>query len=911
MSGLLPSLGFRSLSDTSLATATRHARSRLQVALLCSGAGALLLEAIWFRQLGWALGNTVRAGAATLAAFMLGLALGALLSLWLTRRIRHPVRVFVGTESLVAILGLAVILLLSRGETTIATWLGPLLDQPVLLQALRFWLSVGVLLLPAMAMGIGLPLLICAWGDTPALGPLLGRLYAANTLGGVLGLLVGEWLLIPLAGLPAASIVALTLVLASAALAWPLRDATQTAGEMTRRIAPWPLLVVTAGIGAAMLAIEVVGFRLISLQTAGTTRSLTLGVACVLLGLAAGSRLAALWTERAPAAARNIGLLTAAACAAWLCGIGLAAFGAHLGHPLARWGLALPGLFIPVSVCSGALLTLIAERIRQSELHPGTATAQLLAANAAGAALGAGLAGSWWLPALGPAPLAVALMIGLAVLVLFAVACELPRLQWLPPVLALAVVAMGLRTVPMLVDAQVTAAAQPYLALDDSDRVAVAHGRNETLQLLRSDFLGEPDSWRLVTNRYSMSSTARDSERYMSLFAWWPLALQQQPASALLISYGLGTTAKALLSDNRVASLDIVDISPETFELADRIHNLDPVDDERARLHVTDGRFFLASTQGEYDLITGEPPPPRMASIVNLYTRDYFRLMRQRLSDTGVATYWLPVDQLSPASARSIAAAFCDVFEHCLLAAGSHYNWILIGPPATPDWHAAIWDQRSSLYQLRRTGVESPAMLWTGFLADADQIRAWIGSAAPLTDTHPGRLRLRGPDADELLAYADWAAPSEARRRFFDSSWVAAVLNPDQMQSVAELWDWQPILNGFVHDAPIALIDGLLPTDLITPVLWGLGSGWNEQRIAAMDSLVVGTDAERGLRAFHRGVGSLARREPRMAMQHFVDALEFDIDRSRELAVYAACQAGLRDDARRIAGPARFAFRCW
>ncbi len=87
------------------------------------------------------------------------------------------------------------------------------------------------------------------------------------------------------------------------------------------------------------------------------------------------------------------------------------------------------------------------------------------------------------------------------------------------------------------------------------------------------------------------------------------------------------------------------------------------------------------------------------------------------------------------------------------------------------------------------------------------------------------------------MAYANWASPAEARRRFFASAWVANTLSAEQIQAVAELWDWQPILNGFIHDAPIALIDGLLDTDLITPVLWGLGSGWNEQRIAAMATL--------------------------------------------------------------------------
>lgn len=898
---------------------------RLQWALACSGAGTLLFQAIWFRQLGWALGNTVMAGAATLAAFMLGLALGAGLAIRLTRRVRRPVQVYVIAEALVAITGVGTALWLAGYWPVIAAWLGPLLDQPVFLQSARFWLAVALLTLPAVAMGIGLPLLTCLWNQQPQLGPVLGRLYAANTAGAMLGLAAAELLLVPLLGLGVSLAIAAALLCGSALLALPLRRLVEPAPEThptrtTPQSAPqlnpppphrWPFWLIAAGIGAIMLAIEVTGFRLLSLQIAGTSRDLALAIVIVLIGLALGSRLAAGWTQRHPQASEWIGLVIAAAAAGWVAGVALASLGATLAHPLARWAVSVPGLLLPVSICSGALMTLLADRLRREGLISGIASSQLLAANAAGAALGAALTGSWLLPGHGPATLAVAIVIAFVVLSLFAAVASHRRVLWLAPALALLVAAAGIRSLPALVDQQVALAAQPFVQADRASRVSVAHGRNETLQLLRSDFLDQASTWRLVTGRYSMSSTARDSERYMALFAWWGLALQPDPARALLISYGLGTTARSLLADPRVEQLDVVDISPETFDLAADIHTLDPMDDPRTRAHVTDGRFYLAAKQTTYDLITGEPPPPKMASIVNLYTREYFEQMRQRLSETGVATYWLPVDQLSPRSAKSIAGAFCAVFEHCVLAAGSHYNWILIGPPAAPQPDLSPWERRASLYLLRRAGVESPAMLWTGFLADADQLRAWIGEVPPLTDQRPGRLQLRAPTAQELLDYADWAAPSVARQRFFESQWVDRALNAEQQQSVAELWDWQPILNGFVHDAPIALIDGLLDTDLITPVLWGLGSGWNEQRIAGNRDLAPESEQLQAQQAFHRGVGHLARREPARAKQQFVLALEADWPRARELAVYAACRAGETDAARDIAGPARYAFRCW
>ena len=62
---------------------------------------------------------------------------------------------------------------------------------------------------------------------------------------------------------------------------------------------------------------------------------------------------------------------------------------------------------------------------------------------------------------------------------------------------------------------------------------------------------------------FSMSArTSLLGRRYMKLFVYWPVALRPGIRSALLISYGVGTTAAAL-TDTRDQSIDVVDISPE------------------------------------------------------------------------------------------------------------------------------------------------------------------------------------------------------------------------------------------------------------------------------------------------------------------------------------------------------------
>ena len=67
-----------------------------------------------------------------------------------------------------------------------------------------------------------------------------------------------------------------------------------------------------------------------------------------------------------------------------------------------------------------------------------------------------------------------------------------------------------------------------------------------------------------------------------------------------------------------------------------------PLRDPRVQVHIEDGRFFLQTTERHFDLITGEPPPPRYAGIGISIRAEYFQLVRAALRDDGVVTYWLP-----------------------------------------------------------------------------------------------------------------------------------------------------------------------------------------------------------------------------------------------------------------------------
>src|SRR5262249_52060774 len=142
---------------------------------------------------------------------------------------------------------------------------------------------------------------------------------------------------------------------------------------------------------------------------------------------------------------------------------------------------------------------------------------------------------------------------------------------------------------------------------------------------------------------------------------------------------------------------------------------------------IEDGRFFLLASRDRYDLISGEPPPPKSAGIVNLYSQEYFRMMRERLREGGFASYWLPVIHLEPKESLAVIKGFCDVFEDCSLWTGFGHEWMLLGTrnapgPVSEERFARQWSDPVVLPRLQAAGFGSPAQLGTTYLADALQL---------------------------------------------------------------------------------------------------------------------------------------------------------------------------------------------
>lgn len=846
---------------------------RLALAFFASGAAGLLFEVLWFRALGRALGNTVWAAAVVLTAFMLGIAIGAQLAArWSPR---HAGRAFAVAELTVGVAGTLLVWALPALESTIAQGLAPLAANGAALAGARLLTALLTLLLPTIAMGMTLPFGVRMLADRETTRAL-GMLYAANTLGACVAPLTAEFLLIEALGLRGTALAAASLNILAATLGL-LQPVPGVAVHSNRPAqVPWRLLAAAAGAGALALALEVVWFRLLLLHAAGTDASFALMLMLFLLGVALGS-------AAAPFVAR------------WRPGWILAATGVTvvLGYWAASPAETVAGvlryavpLMVPTCVLSGVLFTRLGAMLRADSSDPRPAIGRLASVNTLGAAVGAAVAGLALLPRAGIEASLFLIAAGYALLALLFVESRSWK-AWLP----FAAAAASLALFPFgLMKSHLAQAAQFYLAIDHAKVVSTTEGPVTTLQVLRSDRFGEPFRWRLVTDSYSMSGIERDSARYMQFFAWLPLALHTTPRNALLISYGAGVTAQALLDEPALNRLTVVDVSPEILAASRTLHgDSDPLRDPRVRLVLEDGRHYLFSRSEPFDLITGEPPPPSIAGVVNLYTAEYFAALAKRLAPGGLATYWLPVYQFEPRGVRAVIGAWCSAFPDCSLWAGSGHHWVLLGGREFQNRPslgqvARLWENPATAARIAASGFEHPAQLGAAFIADAAQLHGWTSGTPPLTDDHPKRIAAPPvPGKANYDEYAPWLTMQAARQRFAASAWVARHWPQELREQTVQFFAVQPIVNGeFTADAVkhLPAIDALLrATQLQIPVYWLLGSDLTEQRI--LERL-----PHRREHAYARGVRALAERDYARAATFFLEAGE------HRLEAFARCRAG-------------------
>jgi predicted membrane-bound spermidine synthase len=737
--------------------------------LFASGAAALVYQILWIKQLSLVVGVDVYAITIGVSAFFLGLAIGSAIFGRVADRVARPVRLYAVLEFGVAVLGITVTVMLPKTAHLFAA-----IEAEAGLLA---WIMVFVIVAaPALLMGGTLPTLLRALAPRGAdIGAAGGRLYAANTAGAIVAALLASFLLIPSLGVRGSAFAAAAINIAATLSALlldrshPAREPMQKQADAARTSDARIALALYAIAGGLAIGYEVIWTQTIVQFMSTRAFAFSIVLATYLTGLAIGSILCAQRADRIGnpwgvfglliAGAGIIALLEVALLGRWLiyaqtaleAGV-LATTGNGLAGMCARFAVAAACIVLVPTILLGAAFPL-ALRLSVKDGREGSGIGAVLAWNTLGGIAGAMLTGLVLVPLLGLVRTLAALAIGAAIIG----ACGAWRgtstrsaSRWVTVTLGLAA-GLGMLLIPRDQLATLLPGARGgTIAFYEESRGA-------TVAVVERP-AGPTQFRRLYIQGVSNSGDAMPSVRYMRLQALLPLLIHRgEPKSVLVIGFGTGITAGALLAYPSLEQRVVAELLPAVVRAAPLFHgNFSAASDPKIDIRLRDGRRELLHSDQRYDVITLEPPPPSAAGVVNLYSIDFYQLAAARLNDKGLLAQWLPIHAQNDEDSRSLVRSFVDVFPYASLWTTEMHEMLLIGSlqPMELDASriAARFNRPETTAALREVGVASPAALLATWVTDRIGLERYVDGAPRVTDDEP------------RIEYATWVREKEVAR---------------------------------------------------------------------------------------------------------------------------------------------------
>ena len=729
-----------------------------------SGAAALIYEIVWFQMLSQIVGSSSISLGVLLAIFMGGMCIGSVgLSYVIPARI-HPLRVYATLELAIGLLGLLVLVALPWVDSLYrligGSGMGGL--------AARAFLCAFVLLPPTILMGATLPA-IARWVEaTPKGVSWLGFFYGGNIAGAVFGSLLAGFFLLREYDIAVATFTAAGINLAVAAMGFLLaelgaHEANTNADDPVATSVPpeaWPVLVTIGLSGMTALGAEVVWTRLLSLILGGTVYTFSLILAAFLIGLGTGSGVGSFLarTIRNPRAALGVcqllvmgGLAWAAyalttALPYWPIDPSLASASANnFQIDLVRClltvtpGAMLWGLSFPFALAA----------VASDGQDAGHLVGRVYAANTVGAIVGAlsvsllligwigtqetqrvliGMAGVSSLILLGPWASGSFRQLTLDVRSLARAA-----------VIAGIAVAAGLTVAPV---SDLLVAYGRYAATwvrSAGDIIYVGEGTHASLAVSRetNGVLSYHNAGKIQASSFPQDM------RLQRMLGHFTTLVPDDPSSVLVIGMGAGVTAGAVSIDPRVDKVTIAEIEPLVPEVVSEYfsdHNFAVADNPKVQFRIDDGRHFLLTTDETFDAITSDPLDPWVKGAANLYTLEFWELVRQRLNPGGVVTVFVQLYEAGIEAVKSEIATFLEAFPYGTIWAntinGQGYDLVLMGRLEPTPIDVAAWDERLGQPEygpiresLSEVGINSALDLLATYSGRVNELGPWLADA--------------------------------------------------------------------------------------------------------------------------------------------------------------------------------------
>ena len=708
----------------SILTKIRSAHPAIQWSVL-SGLAALIYQVVLQKLFSYVLGYALLSTTIVIAAYMLGLALGGFVAGLFSDRLsrRAALALYSCIEAAIGICGIGSLFAYRHYLSA----LSHLAENPAFLHlmslvAFRSGLAIAALLPMTILMGATLPVLILGVNASTASEAESGAasslpvtsIYSANLLGGLAGVILSSYLVLPWLGLWGATILACGANLTIAVRAWRYRSQAALAPVApTPAVQPdltqpsqqeqisWGMVwFLSFASGLVVFALEIVWTHMLSTVIGLSIYSFANMLIAVFIGL----YLAALRETRQDGSPRS----SLVELVLW------GSLALAFSVPFYAWtpflfsaiGLFSPGFFVrQVSILAVACFLIVPAAMLLSRIFPrlllvgvpperkGRGVGFLLAVNTFGCLLGLMVGNFVLVPFLGGQVTlkALAALLGLiawflhnrnrkanpastpsirfgyALAFLLVVVLAVP---WWPPSLLL-----SNRSTYFALKTEGDFTNLYYMGEDAEGGFVTVSGNPDGLVELRTNGKFQGDNGFQMTAQYS--------------FGYLPALAAHNTGNAFLIGCGTGVSVRAF-ADAGFQHIDVADLSKSMVFAARnyfRKENGGILDDPRVTVIHDDGRNALVLSHDRYDVIAIEASSIWFAGTANLYSSDFYGMVHRKLQPGGIFMQWVQFHHMRMEDLYVIINTVHKEFKYVALwQSGGQTQVLASDEPITLDW---------------------------------------------------------------------------------------------------------------------------------------------------------------------------------------------------------------------------------
>lgn len=682
----------------------------LYVIVFITGAAGLIFQVTWQKYVSRLLGSDSIATAIILGTFLGGLSLGYYLCGKFSTRIKNHFKAYAILEGIIGGWCVSFPRIFQVVESLTHSWS---FTPPVLIILQGVFCSALLMGIPTICMGGTIPFLTRGISRNIAEATNIhASVYAINTAGAFIGTLIAGFYLIPAHGLPVTimgtaflNLGACMLVYLSSGIMLPIhsvnvaaetpRETLSESSLVSSRFPAWTLYSIVFLSGFYVMTLENVLIRITNISVGSSSYSFSLIVAVFILAIAVGSYVVGRFHHISGQVLLINQLLITLSLLGIYVSLDTWPYWAHLirvafqSNIVGFWGyyggvfLALMAVLLLPVAFMGATIPLAFHELKRDLQHVGTHSGMLFSWNTLGNLSGSLIGGIVFYYFLNNARVFLTATL-LAACSTCLMAWYVSRKYALPAGVVIALVIffaiytpfydqhnyiVGTFRLRRLLDISLNGPAQ-FFQRFNAGRELLFYKDGPTCSVAVIEFPRLPSFTQkplaIFVNGKSDSDTIRDIYT-LRLSAHISALLAESRNEVMVIGLGTGVTAGELTLYPDIKHIDVAEISPavvEAFPLFQEF-TYNAHKDPRVRMHIGDAFRILGRSPQKWDIIISEPSNPWTTGVDLLFTQEYYKLVKDHLTENGILIQWTQLYATNPHILGMILNTVQQEFTQC------------------------------------------------------------------------------------------------------------------------------------------------------------------------------------------------------------------------------------------------------